>query len=41
MTPSLSITLREQLRLPVEKVEVDGLPKLLAGNVPVTPLNVI
>ena len=40
MTPSLSITLREQLRLPVETVEVDGLPKILAGNLPVTPINV-
>jgi integrase len=41
MTPALSITLTERLKLPVEIVEVDGLPKLLAGNVPVTPLNVI
>jgi integrase len=41
MTPALSITLTERLKLPVETVEVDGLPKLLAGNVPVTPLNII
>lgn len=41
MTPALSITLTERLKLPVETVEVDGLPKILAGNVPVTPLNVI
>lgn len=40
VTPSLSITLREQLKLPVEMVVVDGLPKILAGNLPVTPLNV-
>lgn len=40
MTPALSITLREQLKLPVETVEVDGLPRLLAGNLPVTPLNI-
>lgn len=41
MTPALSITLTERLKLPVETIEVDGLPKLLAGNVPVTPFNVI
>jgi integrase len=40
VTPSTSITLREQLRLPIETVEVDGLPKILAGNLPVTPINV-
>jgi integrase len=40
VTPSLSITLREQLKLPVEMVVVDGLPKILAGNLPVTPINV-
>lgn len=32
--------LREPLRLPVEVIEVDGFPKVLAGNVPVTPINV-
>jgi integrase len=32
--------LREPLRLPVEVIEVDGLPKIMAGGCPVTPLNV-
>jgi integrase len=36
-----SISLREPLKLPVEVIQVDGLPKLLAANLPVTPLNVI
>lgn len=36
----LSITLREPLKLPVEVIKVDGLPKVLAGNLPVTPVNV-
>jgi hypothetical protein len=37
----LSVTLREPLRLPVEVIEVDGLPKVIAGNVPVTPINMV
>ncbi|PYS76455.1 MAG: hypothetical protein DMF66_14660 [Acidobacteria bacterium] len=41
MIPALSVTLREPLILPVEIIEVDGLPKIIAGNVPVTPLNVV
>jgi len=36
----LSITIREPIRLPVEVIEVDGLPKIIAGGTPVTPLNV-
>jgi integrase len=35
-----NITLREPLCLPVEVIEIDGLPKVLAGHLPVTPLNV-
>lgn len=35
-----NITLREPLRPPVEVVEIDGLPKVLAGHLPVVPLNV-
>lgn len=35
-----NITLREPLRPPVEVVEIDGLPKILAGHLPVVPLNV-
>lgn len=41
MISKFSITLTERLKLPVEIIHVDGLPKLLAGNVPVTPLNVV
>lgn len=40
MIPPLSVTIREPLRLPVEVIEVDGLPKIIAGGMPVTPLNV-
>lgn len=40
MVPKIHPSLREQLRLPVEVLTVDGFPKLLAGNLPVTPLNV-
>jgi integrase len=36
-----SITLRERLKLPVETIKVDGLPKLIAGGLPVTPLNIV
>lgn len=35
-----SITLREPLSLPVEVIEVDGLPKVMSGNLPVTPINI-
>jgi integrase len=35
-----SPTLREPLKLPVEVMEVNGLPKVLANNCPVTPINV-
>lgn len=34
-----SATLGEPLRLPVEIIRVDGLPKVIAGNLPVTPIN--
>lgn len=40
MVPKIHPTLREQLRLPVEVLTVDGLPKVLAGNLPVTPINI-
>lgn len=36
----LSVTILEPLRLPVEVIEVDGLPKVLAGGLPVTPINI-
>lgn len=36
-----SATLSEPLRLPVEIIQVDGLPKVMAGNLPVTPLNAV
>ena len=36
-----SATLGEPLRLPVEIIRVDGLPKVMAGNLPVTPLNAV
>lgn len=35
-----SITLREPLSFPVEIIEVDGLHKIMSGNLPVTPMNV-
>lgn len=35
------VILSEPLRLPVEVLIVDGLPKVLAGNLPVTAVNVI
>lgn len=35
-----SATLSERLRLPVEVIDVDGLPKVMAGGLPVTPINV-
>lgn len=35
-----SITLCEPLGLPVEVIEVDGLPKVMSNNLPVTPINV-
>lgn len=34
-----SPTLREPLKLPVEVIKVDGLPKVMSGNCPVTPVN--
>lgn len=34
------VTFSEPLALPVEVIQVDGLPKVLAGNLPVTPVNV-
>ncbi len=39
MSPLPNITLREPLSLPVEVVVIDGLPKIIAGHLPVTPLN--
>jgi integrase len=36
-----NITVREPLKLPVELIIVDGLPKVMAGNLPVTPFNVV
>lgn len=35
-----SPTLREPLKLPVGVIKVDGLPKIIAGGCPVTPINV-
>ena len=35
------VTFSGPLMLPVEVIRVDGLPKVLAGNLPVTPVNVI
>ena len=40
MAVNPSITLREKLRLPVEVLIVDDLPKVMAGNLPVTPINI-
>jgi integrase len=40
MVPVLNPTLRETLRLPVEVIAVDELPKILANNLPVTPINI-
>jgi integrase len=36
-----SITIREPLKLPVRIIKVDGLPKVVAGGVPVTPINIV
>lgn len=36
-----SITVREPLSLPIRVIRVDDLPKIIAGGVPVTPLNVV
>jgi integrase len=35
------LTLREPLGLPVEVIKFDGLPKVFAGNLPVTPMNAV
>jgi integrase len=39
MIPANSITISEPLRTPVRVITVDGLPKIIAGGVPVTPFN--
>lgn len=36
-----SATLSEPLRFPVEIIQVEGLPKVMAGNLPVTPINAV
>lgn len=40
MAVDLYVALREPLTHPVRVIEVDGLPKVLAGGAPVTPINV-
>jgi integrase len=39
--PSERVSLNLPLALPVKVIQVDSLPKLLAGGVPVTPLNLV
>jgi site-specific recombinase XerD len=39
MHPQFSITITDLLKLPVRVIKVNGLPKIIAGGTPVTPIN--
>lgn len=41
MNPAPIITISEPLKLPVRVIKVDDLPKVIAGGVPVTPVNIV